>query len=120
MFWVFLIILQFSWQRLSRDDYHIHHLHQIYLYLLVKIQLVTLSCRWSSLNSQGVHASVPGTLGVTVEKGLRGSVITVFYLISLREVAKKRQRLLHYLCISVRTFSRLQGFFQGGMNFTSN
>lgn len=41
-FWIFffLIILWFSWQWLSRDNYHIHHLHQIYLYLLVKIQLV--------------------------------------------------------------------------------
>lgn len=40
-FWIFFLNNTAGfWQWLSRDDYHIYHLHQIYLYLLVKIQLV--------------------------------------------------------------------------------
>jgi len=54
------------------------------------------------------HASMPGTVGATAEKGLRGSVITESLSLHPRTGVKKRQRLLPHLCISVGAFGRLK------------
>lgn len=67
---------------------------------------------------------MPGTVGATVERGLRGSVVMEPLSLQPQRGVKERHRLPPHLCVSVRAFSRLkrnliiQGFLQGDMNFT--
>lgn len=117
----------FSCQWLSRADYHIHHPHQMYLYLLVRIQLVITELQME-LPEQQKESTHP--CQEQLEPQWRGGwddlSLQSLYPFGLRQVSK-RSKSCYLTCVLVsglsadsREIRLFRVFFQGDINFTSN